>query len=144
MPSRRKLLSLSAAGVLSSIAGCSSMIDGTENPLPVDVLLHNDDTKAQELRVVTTDDSGERVFETTKTIPADDGTNVGLVRFHSAFEGVPGENFTVRAWFDGEPAGTFDYEVTCPEDNYVALLVEHPSHRGDGEPVHYNEHWCAN
>lgn len=143
MPSRRRVLSLAAAGTLSSIAGCSSLVDGSEDPLPVAVLLDNDDTEAQELRVVIQDGSDDRVFETTKTIPADDGTGVGRVRIESAFEAMPGADFTVRAWFDGEPAGTFDYEVTCPEDNYIALLVEHRSHRGDGQPVHYNDHWCA-
>jgi hypothetical protein len=143
MPSRRKVLSLAAVGTLSSIAGCSSLGDGSADPLPVAVLLDNDDTEAQTLRVVITDGSDERVFETTETIPADDGAGTGRVRIDSAFAGTPGDDFTVRAWFGGESAGTFDYEVTCPEDNYVALLVEHRSHRSDGVPVHYNDHWCA-
>lgn len=143
MPSRRKFLSLAVAGTLSSIAGCSSLTDDTENPLPVAVRLHNDDTEAQELRVVITDGSDEQVFETTKTIPADNGTDLGRVRIDSAFEGIPGDTFTVRAWLNGDSAGTFDYEVTCPEDNYIALLIEHRSDRRDGEPVHYNDHWCA-
>jgi hypothetical protein len=143
MPSRRKVLSVAAAGTLGSIAGCSSLTAGAD-PLPVAVLLHNDDTDARELRVVVTADPDERVFETTETIPADDGTGLGRVRIDSAFEGRPGDEFTVRAWFDGESTRSFDYEVTCPEDNYVALLVDHRPDQGGGEPVQYNDHWCAN
>lgn len=144
MPSRRTVLSMVATGTLSSIAGCSSLIDTSADSLPVAVLLDNDDTEPQELKIEITNASDERVFETTETIPADDGTEVGRVRSDAAFTGVPGQEFTVRAWFDGESAGPFDYEITCSEDNYVALLVKHRSHRGDGEPVQYNDHWCAN
>lgn len=143
MPSRRTVLSLAATGMLGSIVGCASLVNAPEEPLPVAVLLDNDDTEPQEVTVVITRGSGEQVFETTKTIPADDGVNVGRVRLDSAFEGLPGDEFTVQAWFDGDPAGTFEYEVTCPEDNYIALLVEHRSHRDDEGPIHYNDHWCA-
>jgi len=140
MPSRRKVLSLAAAGMLSPITGCASSDD---DPLPVAVLLHNDATEAQKLRVSITGGSGEQVFETEKAIRADDGTSLGRIRIDEAFEGVSGDNFTVKSWFDGGLAGTFQYEVTCSEDNYIVLLVEHSSHRRDGEPVHYNAHWCA-
>lgn len=142
MPSRRKVLSLAAAGTVIPVAGCST-VGVDPDPLPVAVLLHNDDTEPQELTVVISRGSDKVVFETTKTIPADDGHDLGRVRIESAFEGQVGDEFTVRAWFDGNPAGTFNYEITCSEDNYIALLVRHRTHRGDGEPVLYNGHWCA-
>lgn len=110
----------------------------------MDVLLHNDDTEPWELTVVVAQDAGEQVFETTETIPADDGVDLGKIRVESAFKGTRNDQFTVRAWLADEPAGTFEYEVTCPDDNYIALLVEHQPYHGDGEPVHYNSHWCAN
>lgn len=144
MPSRRTVLSLATTGTLGSIAGCASLVNAPEEPLPVALLLDNDDTEPQEVTVVITRGSGERVFETTKTVPADDGVSVRGVQFDSAFEGLPGDKFTVQAWFEEDPAGTFDYEVTCPKDNYIALLVEHRSYRDDREPIHYNDHWCAN
>ena len=140
MPSRRKVLSLATLLTLGPITGCSSRV---EDPKSVDVLLHNDDTKPWELTVVVAQDTGEQVFETTETVPVDDGVNVGEIRIESAFEGSQTDQFTVRTRLAGEPAGTFEYEVTCPDDNYIALLVEHQSHRDDGEPVHYNAHWCA-
>ena len=141
MPSRRKVLSLVPLVTLGPITGCSSWVEDSKS---VDVLLHNDDKEPWELTVVVARDAGEQVFETTETVPADDGVNLGKRRIESAFEGTRNEQFTVRAWLAGEPAGTFEYGVTCPEDNYVALLVRHQPNLGDGEPLQYNSHWCAN
>lgn len=88
-------------------------------------------------------DTGEEVFRTEETIPADDGT-LGEVLIEDAFEGTSNDQFTVRAWLDGEPAGTNDYKITCPDDNRFSLLVEHQPYRfDDGQPVDYVARWCA-
>ena len=93
---------------------------------------------------VAVEDEAEEVFRTEETIPADGGTRLGEVLIENAFEGAPGDQFTVHAWFDGEPSGTFDYEITCRNDNRFSFLVEHRRHRSeDGEPVDYLARWCA-
>ncbi|WP_276257602.1 hypothetical protein [Haloglomus litoreum] len=127
MPSRRALLRAGGIVVTAGLAGCSALQD---EPRPVNVLLQNDDDREWPLTVAVERD-GEELFRTEETVPADDGTGLGEVRIEDAFEGTDGEGFTVRAWLDGDPAGTFEYTVTCPEDNRFSLLVEHDATTGD-------------
>lgn len=110
----------------------------------MDILLQNDDTEPWQMRLVVELDSGERVFQTEETIPADDGEHLGEGLIEGAFKGTSGDRFTARARLEEEPAGTFDYEITCPTGNRMSLLVEHqpfPAH--DGEPVHYVADRCG-
>jgi hypothetical protein len=77
-------------------------------------------------------------------VPADSGEDLGEVLIEDAFSGAPGDQFTVRVWLDGASIDTFDYEITCPEDNRFSLLVEHrPYTPDDGDPVDYVADWCA-
>lgn len=140
MRSRRTVLSLCSLTATSAFSGCS--MGGTSSK-PVEVILHNDDTEPWQLTVLVEGDTGEQVFRTEERIPADDGNNLGEVRVGDAFTGRLGDQFTVTTWLDAESAGTFEYEITCSADNYISLLVEHRSHRGDGEPVHYVPHRCS-
>jgi hypothetical protein len=140
MPSRRAVLYLCSLTAASAASGCSTT---REQPKPVNVLLQNDDTEEWSMTVAV-EDEAEEVFRTEETIPADGGTRLGEVLIENAFEGAPGDQFTVHAWFDGEPSGTFDYEITCRNDNRFSFLVEHRRHRSeDGEPVDYLARWCA-
>ncbi len=140
MPSRRAVLGLCSLVTASAFSGCSTT---REKPKKVDVLLQSDDTEKWRMTVAVERDTGEEVFRTEETIPADDGT-LGEVLIEDAFEGTSNDQFTVRAWLDGESEGTFDYEITCPDGNRFSLLVEHQPYRlGDGEPVDYVADWCA-
>jgi hypothetical protein len=115
-----------------------------EEPKPVDVLLQNDDTGEWQMTVAVEDTAGEEVFRTDKTIPADTGEDLGEVLVEDAFRGNSDDQFTVQAWLESEPAGTFDYEITCPDDNRFSLLVEHtPYDPDDGEPVDYVADRCG-
>lgn len=139
MPSRRRVLSLCGFAAAGVVGGCTARAD----PKPVDVLLQNDDTEEWPLTVAVERDD-EELFRTEETIPRDTGEDLGEVLVEDAFEGTSGEEFTVRTWLDGDPAGTFDYEITCSEDNYVSLLVEHrPYSPDDGEPVDYVPRRCG-
>ena len=138
MTSRRRILQLCSLGMFGVLSGCSRAL---AQPKPVDVLLQNDDTEPWQMEIVVERDSGERVFRTEETIPA--GHDVGEVLIKDAFEGASGDRFTVRARLEGDPAGTFDYEITCSTDNRMNLLVEHqPFPAYDGEPVHYVADTC--
>lgn len=96
------------------------------------------------MTVAVEGETGEEVFRVEETIPADDGTVLGEVLVENAFEGALGDRFTVHAWFDGEPSGTFDYEITCRNDNRFSFLVVHRSYRSDdGEPIDYVADRCA-
>ena len=140
MPSRRTVLGLCGLAVTTVLSGCSG---ATDRAKPVDVLLQSDDTEAWPLTVTVESETGADVFRTTETTPADDGTSLGEVLVEDAFEGSSGDRFTVRATLDGEQAGTFDYEITCPRDNRFSLLVEHHENHDDGEPVHYVADACT-
>lgn len=140
MPSRRGVLRLCGLAAASAFSGCST----GEEPKPVAVLLQNDDTEAWPLTVAVERDGGEEVFRTEETVPADDGEDLGEVLIEDAFEGASRDRLSVRAWLDGEPAGTFDYEITCADENRFSLLVEHRPRAGDdGEPVDYVADRCG-
>lgn len=141
MPSRRAVLGLCSLTAMSALGGCST---AGEDSKPVNVLLQSDDTEEWQMTVAVERETGEEAFRTEETVPADDGINLGEVRIEDAFEGTSGDQFTVRAWLEGEPEGTYDYEITCPTDNRFSLLVEHePYSSSDGEPLHYVDRWCA-
>ena len=138
MPSRRRVLSGCALGASSILSGCMM----GEEPKPVDVLLQSDDTEEWSMTVTVERDSDGEVFQTTESIPADDG-DLGEVLIEDAFEGTSDDQFTIRVWLNSEQAGTFEYEITCDEDNRFSLLVEHqPYSPSDGEPVDYVSHRC--
>lgn len=140
MPSRRAVLCLCSLVTANVFSGCSTTV---EPPKKVDVLLQSDDTEEWQMKVAVERDTSEEVFCTEESIPADDGT-LGEVLIEDAFEGSSSDQFTVRVWLDGEPEGTFDYEITCPDDNRFSLLVEHqPYSPDDGDPVDYVADWCA-
>lgn len=96
------------------------------------------------MTVVVARERGEEVVRTRETIPADDSEDLGEVLIEGAFAGTLDDRFTVRVGLAGEPVGTFDYEITWPDDNRFSLLVEH---RLDGkageEPVDYVGDRCA-
>lgn len=118
---------------MSTVSGCSTTRTECK---PVNVLLQNDDSEEWQMTVAVEDTTGEEVFQTEKTIPADSGEDLGEVLIEDAFRDNSGDQFTVQTQLDGEPAGTFDYEITCPDDNRFSLLVEHrPYNPDDGEPV---------
>lgn len=96
------------------------------------------------MTVAVEDGTDEEAFRTKETIPPDDGEDLGEVLIENAFVGTSGDPFTVRVWIDGEPAGTFDYEITCNEYDYFSLLGEHRLYGpDDGESVDYVSRWCA-
>lgn len=141
MPTRRRFLSIGGLVITSTVSGCS-MIRGDSKP--VDVLFQNDDFEEWQVRVTVEDTTGEEVFRIEKIIPADSGEDLGEVLVEDAFTGNSGDQFTVQAWLEGEPAGTFDYEITCPDDNRFSLLVEHtPYEPDDGEPIDYVADRCG-
>lgn len=141
MSSRRKFLYLCSLAATGAFSGCSTK---QENSKTVDVLLQNDDTEEWQMTVAVERDTDEEMLRAEETIPADDGEVLGEVLIEDAFEGTPDDQFTVRVWLDGEPAGAFDYEITCPNDNRFSLLVEHrPYSPDDGGPVDYVAGWCA-
>jgi hypothetical protein len=127
MPSRRTVLRTCGVVAAAGLAGCGALQD---EPRPVNVLLQNDDDREWPVTVAVEQDD-EELFRAEETLPADDGTGLGEVRIEDAVEGTDGEGFTVRAWLDGEPAGSFDYTVSCSEDNRFSLLVEHEATAGD-------------
>lgn len=138
MASRRRILQLCSLGTFGVLGGCSTAL---AQPKPVDVLLQNDDTEPRQVEVVVERASGEPVFRTDEIIPP--GHDLGEVLVEDGFEGASGDRFTVRARLDEEPAGTFEYEITCPIDNRLNLLVEHqPDAVSDGEPIHYVADRC--
>lgn len=140
MPSRRAVLGLCSLAAANAFSGCSATVERSKK---VDALLQSDDTEEWQMTVAVERDTGEEMFRTEETIPADDGT-LGEVQIEDAFEGTSSDQFTVRVWLDGESAGTFDYEITCPDGNRFSLLVEHrPYSPDDGEPVDYVAKWCA-
>lgn len=133
-------LSSGAIVVMGAVSGCSMR---REESKPVNVLFHNDDSEELRVRVTVEDTSGREVYRTEETVPSDSGEGLGEVLVENAFDGSSGDRFTVQVWVEGEPAGTFDYEITCPEDNRFSVLVEHnPYESGDGEPVHYVSRTC--
>jgi len=137
MPSRRSVIRSCSVAVAGAVAGCAT---GRE-VVPVDVLLQNDDSRAWSMTVAVESETGEEVFRATETVPADDGT-LGELLLEDAFEGTDGDRFTVGAQLDGDPAGTYDYEITCPEDNRFSLLVEHDPDGSGAGPVDYVDRWC--
>lgn len=141
MPSRRNILCLCSLALVNTSSGCSMTREEPEN---VEVILQNDDTEEWQMTVVVEQDSEEEVFRTEEVIPADDGEDLGEVRIENAFEGTSTEQFTVHVWLKSESAGTFDYEITCQDNNYFNLLVEYQPYSHDSkEPVHYVPHRCA-
>lgn len=141
---RRHVLAVTGVTLVGGLAGCAALLDDDSSETPVDVLLQNDDTDEWQLTVAVEDGTGEEVFRTEETVPADDGEDLGVVRIEDAFKGTTGDQFTVQTWLDGEPAGTFDYEITCSDDNRFSLLIEHtPYDPDDGEPVDYVADRCA-
>jgi len=142
MPSKRRVLSLCGLAITTAVSGC---LGTREASIPVFIQLRNEDTRAEwQLTVGVEDETGEEVFRTEESIPPNDGQDLGEVRIEDAFRGRTGDRFTVRAWLDGEPAGTFDYEITCQEDNRFTLDVEdRPFSAGDGDLVAYVDRWCA-
>jgi hypothetical protein len=130
--------------LVGALAGCGALPGDGDSARPVDVLLQNDDTEAWPLTVAVETESGGERFRTEETIPADTGEDLGEVLIEDAFEGAAGDQFAVQVWLDGEPAGTFEYEITCPDDNRISLLVEHePYTPDDGEPVDYVPDRCG-
>jgi hypothetical protein len=86
----------------------------------------------------------EHEFRTEETVPAGSGEDLGDALIQDAFSGASGDQFAVRVWLDGESTGTFDYEITCSDENRFSLLVEHrPYTLDDGDPVDYVADWCA-
>lgn len=141
MPSRRSVLAVGGLAVASALSGCSM---SRAQPKPVNVLLQNDDTRAWPVTIAVEDTNGEVVFRTAETVPADTGEDLGEVLVEDAFQARSGDRVTVRTWLDGDPAGTFDYELTCKSDNRFSLLVEHePYDPDDGELVDYVPHRCG-
>jgi hypothetical protein len=125
---------------MSVVSGCTM----GEDPKPVDVLLQNNDTEEWPITVIVVRDTDEEVFQREETIPPGTGVVLGEVPIKNAFEGTVGDQFTVRVRLNGESAGTFDYEITCNEDNRFSLLVEHrPYSSGDGEPIDYVSDRCG-
>lgn len=115
-----------------------------EESKTVDVLLQSDDIEEWLMTVVVERDSDEEVFRTEETIPPNDGVNLGEALIENAFKGMSNDQFTIRVWLKGESAGTFEYEITCDEDNRFSLLVEHrPYSPNDGKPVDYVSDRCA-
>lgn len=140
-PSRRGVLTLFGLFASSTVTGSTMTRD---EPKPVNVLLQNDDTQEWPLLVAVEDTTGSEVFQTEQTIPADTGEDLGEVLLEDAFSGNSGDQFTVRTRLDGDSAGTFDYEITCQDDNWFSLLIEHrPYDPDDGEPVDYVPDRCA-
>lgn len=124
--------------LVGTLTGCAAVPGVESSDEPVNVSLQNDDTEEWQLTVAVEDVAGEEVFGTVETVPADTGEDLGEVLIEDALEGTTGDQSTVHVWLDGELAGTFDNEVTCPEENRFSLLVEHtPYDPDDGEPVDY-------
>lgn len=140
MPSRRGFLCLCSLAATSVVSGCTM----DEESKPVEVLLQSDDTAEWSMTVTVEGDTDEEVFRTEESIPPDDGEDLGEVRIENAFEGMSGDRYTINVWLGGEPAGLFEYEITCDDDNRFSLLVEHrPYSPDDGEPVDYVPHRCG-
>lgn len=134
MPSRRGFLSLCSLSALSVVSGCTMGDDSK----PVDLRLLNDDTEEWPMKVAIERDTEGEIFRTEETIPADNGEDLGEVVIEDAFNGTSDDQFTVRVWLNGEQTGTFEYEITCDDDNRFNLLIEHrPYNPDDGEPVAY-------
>lgn len=141
---RRHILAAIGTTAVGLLAGCAAIPGGQSSDKPVNVLLQNDDNEAWQLTVAVKDETDKEVFRSEETIPADTGEDLGEVLIEEAFKGTTDDQFAVQVWLEGEPAGTFDYEVTCPEDNRFSLLVEHtPYEPDDGEPVDYVPDRCG-
>ena len=141
MPSRRRVLSVCGLAVTGVISGCSQT---QENPQPVDVRLRNLDRQDNwKLTVAVEEKTGDEVFRTDESIPANDGEDPGEVLVENALRGVSGDHFTIKVWLDGEQAGIFDYKITCSENNQLTLDVEErPFRTANGEPVEYVARRC--
>lgn len=95
MPFRRRVLSVCALGVTSCVSGCTS---ARAKPKSVDVLLRNEDARAEwQLAVAVEDEASEEVFRTEETIPPNDKGELGEVLIEDAFMGMSGDRFTVQA-----------------------------------------------
>lgn len=111
MPSRRQVLSSSGFVVIGVLGGCMEI---EAESATVDIRLLNDDTREWPLAVsVETED--KVVFETTRTVPADTGTDLGEILIEDAFEGGSGDEFTVGVALGGEQVESFNYEITCAD-----------------------------
>jgi len=137
VPSRRNVVRSCGLAAAGAVAGCTT----SDEAKPVDVLLQNDDGRAWPVTVAVENETGETVFRATETVPADDGT-LGELLLENAFRGVDGDQFTVSARSDGEPAGAYDCEITCPEDNRLSFLVENEPDDSSDEPVDYVGRRC--
>lgn len=47
--------------------------------------------------------------------------SAGAPAISAAFEGTDGDQFTVEVALDGRPAGSFDYEITCADEELADL-----------------------
>ena len=137
MPSRRQILHAGSVGAIGLLSGCAT---SRARSVQVDVLLQNDDTKQWPLTVVVERD-GKEVFQTETVVPADDGT-LGETSIENAFTGTLSDQFTVHVTLDEEQVGTFEYEITCEDDNRFSVLIMHEPF-GSGDPISFVAARCS-
>lgn len=138
--SRRRFIQLSALGSIAALGGCSTVHAESK---PVTVLLENNDDEPWEMAVAVKQKNGEEVFRTEEILPPRHDAGMGAVKIDDAFEGGMNDRFTISVWLADESEGTFDYEITCADDNFFDLYVKHePYPSYNGHPVKFVPTLC--
>lgn len=144
MPSRRAFLCTASLAGAYAISGCAAL--GSE-PTDVDILVRNAQPVEHSLSIVVSED-GDEVFQTETTVPASDPP-MGLAEappISAAFEGNDSDQFTVEVALDGQSAETFDYEITCADEELAdlfAVYVLNPQEEQDGARIRVLPNHCA-
>lgn len=144
MPSRRAFLCTASIAGACTISGCTAL--GSE-PTDVDILIRNNQPVEHSLSIVVSKGSDE-VFRTETTVPAS-GSSGGLADappISAAFEGNDSDQFTVEVALDGQSAETFDYEITCADEELAdlfAVYVLNPQEEQDGARIRVLPNHCA-
>jgi len=144
MPSRRAFLCTASIAGGCAISGCTAL--GSE-PTDVDILIRNNQPVEHSLSIVVSEGSDE-VFRTETTAPAS-GPSGGLADappISAAFEGNDGDQFTVEVALDGQSPETFDYEITCADEELAdqfAVYILDPQDEQREARVQVLQNHCA-
>lgn len=143
MPSRRTFLHAASLASACVVSGCATLRTPSTD---VDIRLMNFVPEPRTVSVVVTQ-ADEEVFRTEKTIAAADPEGrATTVDIPGAFEGTEGEHYTVDVTPEGQPTDSYEYEITCADDDledsfYVWILD--PEVSEGGNRTHFSVSFCS-
>lgn len=149
MVDRRSFLTTVSLTGVCAVSGCLDSITGS-----ADVAIHvKNTTLRRHVLSLVVSREGERVFQTEKTVPADDHDDSGQVSFPAAFRASEGDQFDVKVdilemeidTYEG-PIKTFEYEVTCADNNLDDEFFIYLYNRDGGQygtRIDFDENYCS-